>query len=347
MQLFSCQEISVDSTPVLSQPVSACVKADDGGSSSSMTHVARAVLERVDAVQSVNVSSACCNDSVSVHDTPCSAEPDLSFKNDNNLADLEEAVTDINDFQFLNDVNKYIPFSFLHWNIQGLLTKLPDSDFLSFICSYDFVCLVETFHECIPPNKFPGYTVFSEPAVKLSKQGRRSGGLLCLIKKEFEQYVKKIDVNYSNILLFRIDKTLFGLQKDILYVCVYVQPEGSPFYTYFDIDNGITNLEDCISDCIVTHGDMFILLSGDLNSRTSNISQNITSNDNTVSYRSEPVSGGRLSRDKNVNSYGKLLINLCTALNMCILNGMCDGDHDGCCTFISDSGSSVVDYFLM
>ena len=38
---------------------------------------------------------------------------------------------------------------------------------------------------------------------------------------------------------------------------------------------------------------------------------------------------------------------MCTALNLCILNGMCHGDHLGRYTYISDAGSSVNDYFLL
>eukprot|EP00745_Piridium_sociabile_P014999 TRINITY_DN220_c0_g1_i5.p1 TRINITY_DN220_c0_g1~~TRINITY_DN220_c0_g1_i5.p1 ORF type:complete len:431 (+),score=53.42 TRINITY_DN220_c0_g1_i5:76-1293(+) len=37
---------------------------------------------------------------------------------------------------------------------------------------------------------------------------------------------------------------------------------------------------------------------------------------------------------------------MCTALRLCILNGLCNGDHNGRYTYISDHGSSVNDYFL-
>jgi hypothetical protein len=38
-------------------------------------------------------------------------------------------------------------FSFLHWNIHGFATKMFDVEFISFINSFDFICLVETFVE--------------------------------------------------------------------------------------------------------------------------------------------------------------------------------------------------------
>ena len=60
-----------------------------------------------------------------------------------------------------------------------------------------------------------------------------------------------------------------------------------------------------------------------------------------------PASVDRCSEDSVLNNYGKLLLNLCTAFDLRILNGMCYGDRHGCYTYVSNSGSSVNDYFLM
>ena len=81
------------------------------------------------------------------------------------------------------------------------------------------------------------------PAIKFSKQGRYAGG----IRKNYISYVSQLVC--SNMLLFLIDKDLFGVMKDILYVCLYVPPKGSPFYPFFDLDNGIGVLEECLTDC--------------------------------------------------------------------------------------------------
>ena len=54
-----------------------------------------------------------------------------------------------------------------------------------------------------------------------------------------------------------------------------------------------------------------------------------------------------LSLDSVVNNYGKLLLNLCTTFYLCILNGVCKGDFQGCYTYISETGSSVNDYFIL
>ena len=55
----------------------------------------------------------------------------------------------------------------------------------------------------------------------------------------------------------------------------------------------------------------------------------------------------RFSQDATINLFGKSLLFMCTTLNLCLLNGTCEGDRIGAYTFISDAGSSVVDYFVL
>ena len=84
-----------------------------------------------------------------------------------------------------------------------------------------------------------------------------------------------------------------------------------------------------------------MILSDDLNSRTSNISKHVTTDTVFDSpCKSSPINADRCSEDEVLNNYGKSL------LDLCILNGMCPGDYSGCYTYISDNGSSLNDYFL-
>ena len=62
---------------------------------------------------------------------------------------------------------------------------------------------------------------------------------------------------------------------------------------------------------------------------------------------SQPVNQNRKSQDSVVNNYGKLLLNLCTTFDLCILNGVCKADLQGCYAYISETGSSVNDYFIL
>ena len=99
---------------------------------------------------------------------------------------------------------------------------------------------------------------------------------------------------------------------------------------------------------MINLNDIFVILSGDLNSRTSDISKHVTTDTVFDSpCKSSPINADRCSEDGVLNNYGKSLLDLCTALNLCILHGMCPGDYSGRYTYISDTGSSMNDYFLL
>ena len=202
-------------------------------------------------------------------------------------------------------------YSFLHWNIGGLFSKLNDNDFIEYISSFDFICMVETFAEEFQSILFKDHTMYIKPAVRFTKQGRRSGGVICLIRNSIVPYVRELSCNSGHFLLFLLDKCLFNVSKDVLYVCAYVHPEGSPYYAYFDIDNGINLLEECLVDNILSLDDVFVFLCGDLNSRTMDIFPNIYNEDDMYEHvleRSDiTVSYHRCSEDVVLNGYGKII----------------------------------------
>lgn len=244
--------------------------------------------------------------------------------------------------------NKLFSFSFLHWNINGIMSKLTDNDFISYVSSFDFVCLVETFVETLSVDVFPNHKLFCKSSVKLSDAGRPSGGVVCMIKNDYVPFVKEIRVDVGFFLLFIIDKYLFGLDRDMLYVCAYTPPEGSKYYSLCDSADGVSMLENCLIDNILLAKDCYILISGDLNARTSDIAQDDVDVNNLFdSLHKKESSTSRHSQDKVINSFGKSLLNMCTTLNLYILNGMCFGDLKGRYTYICDFGCSVIDYFLM
>ena len=236
--------------------------------------------------------------------------------------------------------------SFLHWNVNGLLTKLKDRELIQYISSFHFVCLVETFVDYLETGVFSSHTVFCKPAVKLTKQGRKSGGVLCLIKNELVPYVKEIKCDRGHVLCFLLDKKLFGFNRDVVYMCAYVPPENSPYYSAFDIDDGISLLEESLADVMLSLDDVYLLLCGDLNSRIANEFP-ISQSENYVFARAVEEIPVRCSEDSVLNPYGKKLLNMCTAcVGLNILNGVCNGDLQGRYTFISHCGNSVNDYFM-
>ena len=94
--------------------------------------------------------------------------------------------------------------SFLSYNICGLRAKINDADFISYVNKFDFVCLLETFVEDLKTNVFYNFIHFVSPAVKLSRAGRRSGGVLLLIKKSLADYVQEIDLGVENIITMKL-----------------------------------------------------------------------------------------------------------------------------------------------
>ena len=238
--------------------------------------------------------------------------------------------------------------SILHWNVGGIASKLLDSDFVDYICSFDVISLVETFVENLESTLLNDYAVFVKPALKFTRRGRHSGGIVCMIKKGFLPLVRKVDCACANHMCFVLDKSLFGVTNDVLFICVYVHPENSPFYTAHDIVDGISCLEDCIADTLLTLNDVDIMLCGDLNGRTSNIIPIFLDTENLHHYcNSSPFHTLiRHSEDAVLNSYGKKLYHMCSTLGLCMFNGLCNGDPQGRYTYICNTGSSVNDYFL-
>ena len=55
----------------------------------------------------------------------------------------------------------------------------------------------------------------------------------------------------------------------------------------------------------------------------------------------------RKSQDKNTDQFGRVLIYFCGMFHCIPLNRNHSGDVDGCFTFISEQGNSVIDYCVV
>ena len=98
---------------------------------------------------------------------------------------------------------------FLHWNIGGLASKLTDPDFISYVGGFDTIALDETFPDkrFDLTNHFPDFEVFQAPAVKLTHHGRRSGGVVVLVKKRLMSFVYRIETTYEHIICLKLSST--------------------------------------------------------------------------------------------------------------------------------------------
>ena len=239
---------------------------------------------------------------------------------------------------------QFIEFTFLCWNVEGLITKLSFPDFLPYVEQFSFVCLTETFVEYIPDNIFLNFEHFISPAKRLSKLGRRSGGVLCLIKKEYGRYFEQVHCRYDNVIVFKISKILLATSCDNLLFCVYIPPVDSPYYNTVEEPDGVTILEKCITEIGAQHNNCNIILCGDFNCRTG--TYNTANVWNAYDVRSEAIVDTRNSQDKEINVYGRSLLTLCISFELSILNGCEDIYGSAQFTFMSHSGKSVIDYFI-
>ena len=118
------------------------------------------------------------------------------------------------------------------WNIDGLASKLVDDDFIQYVQTIDIVCLIETFLDDTfdLTNHFCDYVIYLSPAIKHSYMGRRSGGLLLLVKKRLEMFVSKIELSAEHILALKISKELIHSDLDVVIVFVYIPSQGAVHY---------------------------------------------------------------------------------------------------------------------
>lgn len=231
--------------------------------------------------------------------------------------------------------------------MEGLLSKVTD-EWLSFIRSYDIVCFTETFllHDSIL-DCLNDFVQFHRPAIKLSHQGRPSGGVLLLVKKCYEQFVSVIDCNKENMIAIKIEKACFSGSKDVILYAGYVCPQGSPFYDGNIRQNVLNIIEDSLLDNLESYENADILLCGDFNSRTGKCNLCFDDDaDDTEDYVRSDQYCQRQSKDQVINQFGRMLLDLCSAFQLVILNGNCKGDREGNFTYISREGSSVIDYFI-
>ena len=97
--------------------------------------------------------------------------------------------------------------------------------------SFDIICFAETFLayqsglDC-----FPDFVQCSRPTVKLSNQGRRSGGGLILVRRALENFIEVTDLTPGNVVVLKFYKTVFSPDKHVILCVTYVCPPDSPYY---------------------------------------------------------------------------------------------------------------------
>jgi len=236
--------------------------------------------------------------------------------------------------------------------VNGLARKLSDSDFYDIINDYDIVFLSETWlsnnsHINLDIQGFHSEHLLGNNAIN-TRKGRYSGGLSLYYKQTLNNHIKIVEKDQHGIMWVKLCKDLFDFQQDV-YICnVYIPPNNSNVIDTINFDF-IEQIEVGIEKYKLL-GKIFI--SGDLNCRTSNVSDNMDIDiyiDNDVNQQSSSVYiTPRANRDHVIDTQGRRLIELCQTTSFVIGNGRLFKDRGiGNHTFHSVNGSSTVDYFLL
>ena len=194
---------------------------------------------------------------------------------------------------------------------------------------------------------FPTYDIFHVSAVKLTDAltARHSGGVALLVRKEFSRYIEQFRTEYDNIVVLKLSKELFGTESDIVLLGTYVPPVNSVYYKDTDISSGLSIVEQCMMDVMESMGDPPFILFGDLNARTGK--ENAAFDDVFLEKSTNTEEFVfRFSKDTDLNEFGKQLLCLCEQFDLTIVNGTC-GEESGNYTYVSSSGCSVIDYFVV
>ena len=226
------------------------------------------------------------------------------------------------------------------------------NDFIDYLNTFDLICLTETFvDEGFEITALKEFIFFIAPATKLSRQGRRSGGVVVCIRKCFAHLFRQATVKFDNFIVLESSKALLNIDKDVLSIFVYIPPSGLPAYAQTANGVGVEQIEHCLSDLYNTRDEFLVFMCGDFNARTSQENGRGPLDSVSGSGEDECVFE-RSSQDLGSNAFGTELLNLCSALQCSVLNGIKTFGFDDSETYetqtgSSKTGSSTIDYFIV
>lgn len=234
------------------------------------------------------------------------------------------------------------------WNINGLHDKVQDDAFIRKFDNHDIVFLSETHLNDNEGINVPGFRCHQFNLYKQKSNGKIDGGIAMLCRLHLSQGITVVDKSNPDYVWFRLEKSFFGLENN-LYICAAYLPHENSCYITQSENDVLDSLELDIGKYAQ---DGYILIIGDLNARTSTISDHITHDqDNSLvdgqSYIIDENISCRKNQDTVINRRGTRLGELCVQCRIRILNGRTLGDTQGHFTCHRPQGSSTIDYMIM
>lgn len=221
-------------------------------------------------------------------------------------------------------------FSIAFCNISGFksLFKLMNDE-INLFNNNLVICLAETWllnNQFQLPFFFSDYIPFVSLAVKTNVRGRASGGLLTLVKKQFEHHTEVIDrKDYWLFIGILIEHTFIIIGN------IYLPP-------LCDIELQLELLNNTIIKIKSKYPNSNMVLLGDFNCRIGNLN----SFDDDI-FDNFQLIGARTSSDIVINRRGKLLSETMETLGFYLCNGRSLSDSPGKFTNITARGKSTID----
>ena len=229
------------------------------------------------------------------------------------------------------------------WNMHGIydtinkfqLNKLESPSFLNILKAHDILCLQETH---VGQNDMPVEHLTDFKAIPhcraISSNGRYYGGMMLLVRKNIRPGVKITNTDNRDILGVTLKQDFFGLTRDRTIWFTYAPPINSPYL--INKDGVLSTLEAYM----ITKDEMEnTLILGDLNGKTAKASDYVSDATDQhspitdiVNYRRTPadIPLKRNNEDSHpVDKQGQLILEMCRAFNLSILNGRTAGDRFG------------------
>ena len=230
-----------------------------------------------------------------------------------------------------------------YWNIHGVLekinnrheNKLSDPDFSKLVKDLDIFCLSETH---VGPDFGMHLKDFKsiKSCRKVSGNNRYFGGLCVFISNHIKQGIKVVKNDHPNIIWIKLSKDFVNLSKNLLICFTYISPSDSEYYKNNDLTS--TDLFEYIKlDCAEFMSNGNLLLKGDLNAYLPSGVTDFIEGDimddhvplpDDVYQPDIPIPRNTMEM-KNLNQNGKLLLDICKSVPLCILNGRTSGDLMG------------------
>ncbi|MEW8547054.1 MAG: endonuclease/exonuclease/phosphatase family protein, partial [Candidatus Thiodiazotropha sp.] len=265
-----------------------------------------------------------------------------------------------NDISFANFLHR---LNIAFWNISGLKCKLDgtshDIDYTSFsefIHNFEIIGFLETWADSLQQFSVSNYTCYDVLRQKHRKAFRNSGGIAVFVKHICYE-IFKIDHLRSTSenlvwLKFDLKPEFINVKGSFSFICgfVYMSPEGSSTHSQENLFHVIENEMAGYKNVYPEHK---FIVGGDFNAYTNTYADFIQFDSTSYIidddyYNEDLILPERANLDnRDTNTYGKALLDMCKSCGLRILNGRFGKDENiGNFTCLTGNSCSVIDYIL-